>query len=72
MKDYKAQVLKLRADAAEAEAIRDSATNPAKREIFDRLAQHLSTLADQVEQAMHSSIDCASGAPDPRPSRTEI
>ena len=27
-------------------------TDPAKREMFDRLANHLSTLADQVEEAM--------------------
>jgi hypothetical protein len=28
------------------------ATDKAKRELFDRLALHLTTLADQVEQAM--------------------
>jgi hypothetical protein len=27
------------------------ATDPAKREMFDRLATHLTTLADQVEEA---------------------
>jgi len=32
--------------------IRDLATQPAKREMFDRLAHHLTALADQVELAM--------------------
>jgi hypothetical protein len=52
MKDYLASLEKLRADAAEAALIRDLATNPAKRELFDRLALHLTSLADQVELAM--------------------
>jgi hypothetical protein len=47
-----ASLEKLRADAAEAAMIRDLATDPTKREMFDRLAIHLSTLADQVEIAM--------------------
>ncbi len=55
MKDYQASLEKLRADAAEAALVRDLATDPAKREMFDRLALHLSSLADQVEQAMLSS-----------------
>ncbi|WP_426525012.1 hypothetical protein [Bradyrhizobium sp. McL0615] len=52
MKDYLAQVEKLRTDAAECALIRDLATDPAKRELFDRLAGHLTVLADQVELAM--------------------
>jgi hypothetical protein len=28
------------------------ASDPAKREVFDRLKSHLTVLADQVEQAM--------------------
>lgn len=52
MKDYLAQVEKLRKDAAECELIRDLATDKAKREMFDRLASHLTVLADQVEMAM--------------------
>ena len=55
MKDYQASLEKLRTDAAEAAQIRDLSTDPAKREMFDRLALHLSSLADQVEQAMLSS-----------------
>jgi hypothetical protein len=48
MKDYLAQVEKLRKDAAECALIRDLATDKAKREMFDRLASH----ADQVEREM--------------------
>jgi hypothetical protein len=52
MQDYLAQVEKLRKDAAECALIRDLATDMAKREMFDRLAVHLTSLADQVEMAM--------------------
>jgi hypothetical protein len=52
MKDYQAQAEKLRRDAAECALIRDLATDKAKREMFDRLANHLTVLADQVELAM--------------------
>jgi hypothetical protein len=52
MKDYQAQIEKLRKDAAECAMIRDLATDKAKREMFDRLASHLTVLADQVEMAM--------------------
>jgi hypothetical protein len=45
MKDYQAQIEKLRKDAAECALIRDLATDTAKREIFDRLAKHLNVLA---------------------------
>lgn len=47
-----ARLEKLRTDAAECALIRDLATDPAKRELFDRLANHLTVLADQVETAM--------------------
>jgi len=51
MKDYLARLEKLRNDAAECALIRDLATDRAKRELFDRLASHLTVLADQVEPA---------------------
>jgi hypothetical protein len=54
VKDYQASIEKLRKDAAEAALIRDLATNMAKREMFDRLHQHLTRLADEVERAMNS------------------
>lgn len=52
MKDYEVQLEKLRKDAAECALIRDLATDPAKRALFDRLANHLTVLADQVEMAI--------------------
>jgi len=55
MKDYRASLDKLRKDAAEAAIIRDLATDRAKRDMFDRLYQHLNRLADEVEQAMNDS-----------------
>lgn len=55
MKDYQAYVEKLRRDAAEATLIRDLATDPIKRDMFGRLSEHLSRLADEVEEAMNSA-----------------
>ena len=52
MQDMLAQLEKLRSDAAECELIRDLATDPKKRELFDQLAAHLSGLASEVEKAM--------------------
>jgi hypothetical protein len=52
MKDFQAQIEKLRKDAAECALIRDLATDKNKREMFDRLSSHLTVLADQVELAM--------------------
>jgi hypothetical protein len=54
MKDFLASIDKLRKDAAEAALIRDLATDHAKREMFDRLCQHLDRLADEVEKVMNS------------------
>jgi len=55
MKDFQASIEKLRRDAAEAALIRDLATDPIKRDMFGRLSEHLSRLADEVEQAMNSA-----------------
>jgi hypothetical protein len=55
MQDMLAQLEKLRSDAAECALIRDLATDPKKRELFDRLAAHLSLLASEVERAMLES-----------------
>jgi hypothetical protein len=44
MKDYQGSIEKLRKDAAEAALIRDLATDGAKRETFDRLQKHLSSV----------------------------
>jgi hypothetical protein len=52
MKDMQSSLEKLRADAAEAALVRDLATDPAKRALYTRLADHLSKLADEVELAI--------------------
>jgi hypothetical protein len=59
MKDYQAHLERLRRDAAECAIIRDLATDKAKREMFDRLAQHLTVLADEVEIAMRDQKPAA-------------
>ena len=56
MQDMKAHLEKLRKDAAECALIRDLATDPAKRELFTRLATHLSTLAGEVEAAIAAAL----------------
>jgi hypothetical protein len=55
MKDYLASIEKLRKDAAEAALIRDLATDKTKRDMYDRLSQHLMQLA--VEKAMAGRPD---------------
>jgi hypothetical protein len=56
MKDMQAQLEKLRTDAAECALIRDLATDPKKRELFARLADHLSVLAAEVERAITEGV----------------
>jgi hypothetical protein len=55
MQDMLAQLEKLRRDAADCELIRNLATDPKKRELFDRQAAHLTVLASEVERAMLAS-----------------
>lgn len=55
MKDMQVQLEKLRTDAAECALIRDLATEPKKRELFTRLAAHLTILAEEVERAIAAS-----------------
>lgn len=52
MQDMLTHLEKLRADAAECALIRDLATDPGKRELFTKLAEHLATLAAEVEKAI--------------------
>jgi hypothetical protein len=56
MKDYRATTEKLRTDAAEAALIRDLATDPVKRRMYDNLHERLNRLADEVERAMNLSL----------------
>jgi hypothetical protein len=57
MQDMRAHLEKLRADAAECALIRDLATDAKKRALFTQLAEHLSTLAAQVERAIAEQHD---------------
>lgn len=56
MKDMEAQLEKLRADAAECALIRDLATDPEKRALFTRLAEHLTALSSEVEAAIAAQL----------------
>ena len=61
MKDYLASIEKLRKDASEAALIRDLAADQTKREMFDRVYTHLSTLANELEEAARAQ-EAAQGA----------
>ena len=52
MHEYKLHLETLRRHEAEAALIRDLAANREKRELFKKIAAHLHTLADEVEQTM--------------------
>jgi hypothetical protein len=52
MKDMEKHLEKLRTDAAECAIISGLATAKDKRELFARLSEHLTTLADQVERVL--------------------
>jgi hypothetical protein len=62
MEDMRKRLEKLHADAAECSLIRDLATDPAKRELFTRLAEHLSNLAIEVEAAIKAKLGQEEGA----------
>ena len=55
MQDMRKHLEKLRTDAAECAMISGLATDKAKRELFATLSQHLTVLAEQVEQAIRSA-----------------
>jgi hypothetical protein len=55
MRDMQVHLERLRMQAAECEAIRDSATDKTKRELFAKLAQHFEVLAAEVERAMNTT-----------------
>jgi hypothetical protein len=50
--DMQVRYEKLLADAAECAQLRELATDPAKRELFDRLSEHLNTLAMLMQRAI--------------------
>lgn len=55
MKDMQAHLEKLRVQISECEMIRELATDPQKRELFAKLAEHYRVLAGEVEKAMASA-----------------
>jgi hypothetical protein len=57
----KVHLEKLLQDAAECRLISDLATEKGKRDLFARLAEHLKTLADEVEREIASQRDMSSG-----------
>ena len=56
MQDMKVHLEKLLRDAAECKLISDLATDVAKRDLFAPLAEHLSTLAGEVDHAIRRTI----------------
>ena len=56
MRDYQAALEKLRKDAAEAALIRDLATDKTKREMYSRLHEHFTCLADEIETAVKAKL----------------
>jgi len=55
MKDIKERLERLREDAAECAITSGLATDTEKRELFTRLAAHLTTLADEVERTVEGT-----------------
>jgi hypothetical protein len=51
-----AHLEKLRADAAECALIRDLATDPEKRALFTRLAEHLADLSSEIEASIAAKL----------------
>lgn len=52
MEDMRAQLVKLREQAAEFDRIASRATDVEKRELFTRLAEHFSVLASEVAKTI--------------------
>jgi hypothetical protein len=66
MIDMRKQAEKLRTESAECALIRDLATDPVKRELFSRLADHLNVLASEVERAIAETMGAGGQGPSPR------
>ena len=56
MKDMQAHLEKLRCDAEECALISKLAIDGQKKELFARLAQHLTTLASEIERAIAAKL----------------
>ena len=55
MKDMVKHLEKLLEQIAECELVRDLATDPGKRDLFGRLAEHHKVLASELERAIASA-----------------
>lgn len=55
MNDMKAHLEKLQEQIVECEFIRDSATDPRKRDLFAKLAEHHKVLAAEVARAIKNT-----------------
>jgi hypothetical protein len=55
MKDMREHLEKLRVQISECEMIRDMATDPKKRDLFARLADHHRVLAAEIERAIKTT-----------------
>ena len=55
MQDMQARLEKYRSDAAECARISNLAANQEKKELFARLAEHLTVLASTIERAIAKS-----------------
>ena len=55
MKDIQLHLEKLRTDAAECETASRLSTDRAKRELFAKLAAHLTILANEVERVLSAT-----------------
>jgi hypothetical protein len=56
MEDMRTRLENLRKEAAECSLIRDFSTDPVKRQLFTRLADHLSDLATEIEAVIKASL----------------
>jgi hypothetical protein len=61
MKDMWEHLEKLRVQIAECEIIKNLATDPAKRELFGRLAEHFKVLAGEIEKSITAQTPVTSG-----------
>ena len=53
------QLSKVRADAAECTLVASLTTDPKKKQMYERIADHLTTLADEIAQAAKKSAQAA-------------
>ena len=66
MKDIQTHLEKLRVQIAECEMIRELATEPKKRELFARPAEHFQVLARELERALPGPPDTGNVRPLPK------